>query len=179
MRVRQLSKREKILLGILGASAALALLTMGLVFGLDRISTAQKRAAQYQEQIRRLSQSMPPETEVAALRDRLQTELAKRKARFYTPDQMNTYAFGTIIKKELTSRGIRVIRYQVVESKGKSSLEFAVSGSIRALIQFFKQVSESDKFWTISSLSLSMKDAYDSAEATFRVGYEVIETDNN
>jgi hypothetical protein len=173
-----LAKREKILLIVLSVAAAAAAVSIILFLGSERIRTAQSRAAEYRKQIEKLSHSTPPEAEVVSLRDRLAAEYAAKKASFYSADEMNPYSFGTIIKKELTSRGITVVRYQVVESQGKSSLEFSVTGSVRSLILFLKQVSESDKFWTISSFSLSMREGTEIADSTFRIGYEVIDTEN-
>lgn len=171
-----LAKRERALLAALGAVAVLAVIAVCLFLGIERIATAQTRAAEYRKQIDKLSQSMPPEAEVVSLRDRLAAEFTSRKARFYSAEEMNPYSFGTIIKKELTSRGINVVRYQVVDIQGKNSLEFSVNGSVRSLILFLKQVSESDKFWTISSFSLAMREGSETADSTFRIGYEVIDT---
>lgn len=174
-----LAKRERRLLVALGVVVALSLLTIALILGMERLGAARVKAAQYEAQIAKLSRSLPSESDISALRESLKKELDARKARFYSPDQMNPYSFGTLIKKELTSHGITVIRYQVIEIRGKSSLEFSVSGNVKSLILFLQDVSRSEKYWTISSLTLTMREGTERVDAVFRIGYEVLDKKNS
>ncbi len=167
-------KKTRRLLVLLAAVAALAALGISFMLGAERLRAARVKAAEYEKQIARLEQSLPPESEILALRDRLQKELKDRNNRFYRPEDMNPYSFGTLIKKLLVSHGMSVIRYQVIELKGASSLEFTVSGPALSLIRFLKEVSESEKYWTVSSLALTMRSGTGVMDAVFRIGYEVL-----
>jgi hypothetical protein len=169
-----LAKREKLLLGIL--TAVISVAALGIVFslGAERLRSALVNVGQYREQNEKLRRSIgSEEVDALSLRERLQGELAVMKTRFYGPGEMNPYSFGALIKKKLGSLGLAVVRYQVIEVKGVSSLEFSISGSINSIILLFKEVSESERYWTISSLALTMREDAVGADAVFRIGYEV------
>lgn len=167
------AKREKQLLGILATVILLAALVIVFLQGAERLRAARANAPGYQAQNEKLQFASGSEAQATSLRDRLQGELDIMKNRFYAPNEMNPYSFGILIKKKLSSLGMTVVRYQVIELKGASSLEFFVSGSINSFILFLKEVSESDRFWTISSLSLIMRENTEGMDAVFRIGYEI------
>lgn len=168
-----LAKRERQLLGILAAVVFLVALGVLFSLGAERLRVARASAAQYAVQNEDLQRSIGSEPQSVSLRDQLQGELDVTKTRFYAPNEMNPYSFGTLIKRKLVSMGMTVVRYQVIEVKGATSLEFSVTGSISSLVFFLKQVSESDRYWSISSLSLTMREGTIGVDAAFRIGYEV------
>jgi hypothetical protein len=169
-----LDKKTRRLLALLVAAVAVAGIGVAVTLGSERLRSARAIGEQYEAQVRKLEQSLPAEKEILALRDRLRAELDQRKGRFYRPDEMNPYSFGTLIKKRLVAHGMSVVRYQLIEVKGESSLEFSVSGPIMSLTLFLKEVSESEKDWTISSLDLTMRGGTGTMDAVFRIGYEVL-----
>jgi hypothetical protein len=85
---------------------------------------------------------------------------------------MDPYSFGTGVRKKLASLGMHVVRYQVLEIKGRDTLEFSVSGPARALVLFLKEVSESKKYWSISLLKVSIHAGTAAVDAVLRIGYE-------
>ena len=167
------ARREWQLLGILAAIGLLVALGAAFSLGAERSRAARVKAAQYAAQNEELRHSIGSESRLVSLRDQLRGELDVLKNHFYAPNEMNPYSFGTLIKKKLASRGIRVIRYQVIEVKGATGLEFSVSGSVASLVLFLKEVSESDHYWSVSSFSLTMREGTSEADAAFRIGYEV------
>jgi hypothetical protein len=169
-----LAKRERLLLYALGGVVAICAVVICLMLGFERLRLAGENASQYERMIERLSLTKQDEPEITALRDNLKDELARTKTRFYSPEEMNPFTFGTLVRKELLSLGITVVRYGNVE--GKRSLQFTVSGNVRSLLTFFKKVSESGKYWTISSLTLTMREGTETADAVFIIGYEIIDT---
>jgi len=171
-----LAKREKILLGVLIGVIGVCAGGIGIALGTERLATAGEKAVRYEEQIRKLAQSLPSEADITAQRDALQMELAKGKQRFYSAGEMNPYLFGTLVKKELAAHDITVVRYQVVDQKNANSLEFSVSGNVRSFVMFLKEVSESPKYWTISSLTLNMREGTSAFTAAFRIGYETLDS---
>lgn len=174
-----LAKREKQLLVVLIVVAALCAVGMGTALGVEALGTARERAAQYEEQVRRLSESLTSEASLSARRDLLKAELDRERAHFYSPGEMNPYLFGTLVRQKLSTHGIAVIRYQVVEEKSGNSVEFSVSGNIRSLVLFLKEVSDSTKYWTISSMTLNMSEGGSDFTAVFRIGYGTLDSQNS
>jgi hypothetical protein len=168
-----LAKREKLLLGILAAVISCTAMAIVFALGAERLQSARANVGQYREQNEKLRASIGSEADVLSLRERLQGELAVMKTRFYGPEEMNPYSFGALIKKKLGSLGLTVVRYQVIEVKRVTSLEFSISGSINSIILLLKEVSESDRYWTISFLAMTMREDTGGADAVFRIGYEV------
>ena len=168
-----LAKREKALLWVLCGAAGLCLAGIGIQSGLERLSDSRTKVAQYEAQIMKLSQALPAEQDIVSRTQAMKAELDDVKSRFYKPDELSPYSFGALIKKKLAALGITVIRYQVVETGGRSFLEFSVSGSARWIVQFFKDVSESEKYWTVPLFTLTMREGTETADVVFRIGYEV------
>jgi hypothetical protein len=166
-----LAKREKILLLALGAVIALCAVVICIVLGSERLNAAAGKISQYEAQIGKLSGSMPSLTEITALRDQAKTELERKKARFYAPGEISLYDFGLLMKKRLVALGMSVARTEFIED----SVQFSVTGSIRSLVLFLKEVSASEKYWTLSSLTLRMREGTETVDAVFRMGYEVID----
>jgi hypothetical protein len=162
------------LLALLAAAAAVSGLGIAFTVGGERLSEARAVGGQYEAQIRKLEQTLPAEKDILSLRDRLKAEIEAKKGRFYRPDEMNPYSFGTLIKRRLASYGMSVVRYQVLDLKGENSLEFSVSGPVMSLVRFLREVSEFPKNWTISSFTLTMRGGTGAMDAVFRIGYEVL-----
>ncbi len=169
-----LAKREKTLLGILIGVVVLSGAGLGIQMGVERLTDARSKVAQYEAQIRKISQALPAEEDIVTRAAAMKAELADVTSRFYAPEDLNPYSFGTLIKKKLAGLGITVVRYQVVETGGKSFLEFSVTGSARSIVQFFKDVSEAGKYWTVPMLTLTMREGTEKADVVFRIGYEVL-----
>ncbi len=167
------AKREWKFLRILAAIGLLVALGAAFTFGAERSRVARAKAAQYAVQNAALRHSIGSESRLVFLRGQLQGELDVMRSRFYAPNEMNPYSFGTLIRKKLASHGIVVVRYQVIEVKGATGLEFSVSGSIASLVLFLKEVSESDHHWSVSSFALTVREGTRDADASFRIGYEV------
>jgi hypothetical protein len=62
-----------------------------------------------------------------------------------------------------------------MDLKDANSLEFSISGSIDSLVLFLKEVSESEKNWTVPSLTLTMRGESGQVDSVFRIGYEVLD----
>ena len=60
--------------------------------------------------------------------------------------------------------------------KGTTVLEFSVSGSIRSLLGFLRDVSQAEKIWTIPSLTCRIREGTERVDAVFRIRYAVIDS---
>ncbi len=169
-----LAERERRLLFVVAVLVGVSILVAAVRLGVERLRDAREKNALYREQIARLQLSLQSQPEMVALRERLQARLEAEKAHFYAPGEMDPYSFGALVRRRITSRGLEIVRYQVAELKGRGSLEFSVSGPIRSLVFFLKEVSDSPKYWGISSLTLSMREGSGMVDAVLRIGYEEI-----
>ncbi|OHD68457.1 MAG: hypothetical protein A2177_03500 [Spirochaetes bacterium RBG_13_68_11] len=164
-------RRQRVLLLILAAAAGISASGIAVSEGVGRLAAARADAVRYEARIARLRESVPTAVVGAGAREVLADEIAARRARLYGPDEMNPYSFGTLVKSTLSSRGISVLRYQVVEVKGAPYVEFTASGSARSFVSFLRDVSDYGKAWSIPSMSLTLREGTDSADMVFRIGY--------
>lgn len=166
------AERRNRLLFVLAVVLAAFVLAVATGRGIERLRAGEEKSGQYRAQIARLRQSLQMQSESASRRRQLQDQLKVAKARFYAPGEIDLYAFGTLVRKRLAAEGMSVVRYEVSEIKGQSGLEFTVTGPIRSFVHFLKEVSESQKYWSMTSLALTMRDGSSTVEAVFRIGYE-------
>lgn len=169
------AKRERLLLLVLCSVVALCALVIVFSLGAERLKSARASAAQNQTKIMKLRESLRSEGELSSERDQLKDRLAGLRTKYYSSREISPFTFGTIVQKKLSSRGIKVIRYQMLEQKEVNSLEFTVEAPVSSLILFLKDVSDYERYWTISSFKLTMREGVDAADAVFRIGYEVLD----
>ncbi len=168
-----LDSRMRRLLFLLAGAAAVAGIAVALSVGLDRLQAARQSIALHTGQIKRLQESLPGLDSVVRERDALKAEVDRISSRFYAPGETDPYAFGTTVRRKLTSLGITVQSYQLVDVKGQSYIEFTVTGSARAFVLFLRDVSQSPRAWSIPTLSLSVRQGTQVVDASFRIGYVV------
>ncbi|MCX7030486.1 MAG: hypothetical protein NTU62_10255 [Spirochaetes bacterium] len=164
-------RRTRVLLLILVAAAGFVASGIALSEGVGRLVAARAAVTLHEARIAWLRDSLMRAEDGAEAREALTEEIAARGARFTTAEEMNPYSFGTLVKKKLFSLGISVLRYQVVEVKGAPYVEFTASGSARSFVIFLRDVSEYEKVWIIPSMSLTLREGTDSADAFIRIGY--------
>ena len=162
------------LLVVLACAAALSTAAVSFDLGFQRLRGARAATALWEARVRKLQQSLPAESRMTAARDMLEKDLAERAAYFYAAGEINPWSFGAAVKGRLSALGMTVVRYQVIDLKGRSWLEFSVTGSARAFILFLRDVSRGQKYWSIPSLSLTIREGTGTIDAFFRIGYEVI-----
>ena len=162
------------LLVVLAGAVALSAAAVSFDLGFQRLRDARAVTEGWEAKVRKLQQPLPAEARIRATRDSLEKDLAAGSAHFYAADEINPYSFGAAVKGRLSALGMTVVRYQVIDLKGRSWLEFSVTGSARALIVFLRDVSRGQKYWSIPSLSLTIREGTGTIDAFFRIGYEVI-----
>ena len=166
------------LLVVLAGAVALSAAAISFDLGFQRLRDARAVTERWEAEVRKLQQPLPAEARIRAARDSFRNDLANRAAHFYAANEINPYSFGAAVKGRLSALGMTVVRYQVIDLKGRSWLEFSVTGSARALIVFLRDVSRKQKYWSIPSLSLMMREGSDIVELSFRIGYEVIDSND-
>jgi hypothetical protein len=172
-------RKTRILLSLLGAAVALVLAGAVLNMGSERLADAKAAAERYEMRIAKLRRSFPSAQDVNATRDVLKKEIAATESRYYSADEMNAYSFGTIVKRKLSSLEINVLRYQVVDVKGTSYVEFSASGSARSFVTFLRNVSESEKLWPIPSMSMTLREGSSIVDVVLRIGYAVVDSNSH
>ncbi len=168
-----LASSTRRLLIILCAVAAVAVVGVTLQLGLERLAAARAGIVLHEEQVHALQESLPSMADIVRQRDALKAEVDRRTARFYAKGETDPYAFGTLIRRKLASLGITVQRYQLVDVKGASYMEFSATGPARAFVLFLRDVSQAPRLWSLPSLTLTVREATDTVDAVFRIGYVV------
>ena len=164
------------LLVFLAGAVALSAAAVSFDLGFQRLRDVRAVTERWEAEVRRLQQPLPAEARIRVALDSLRKDLANRAAHFYAADEITPYSFGAAVKGRLSALGMTVVRYQVIDLKGKIYLEFSVTGSARALILFLRDVSRGQKYWSIPSLSLTMREGSDTVDVSFRIGYEIIDS---
>ena len=167
-----LTAKSRRLLYVLVTTALLCGAAVSASLGLERLRAARSTAALYTEQIRVLAGSIPVESMLLSQREELDTRLERVRSRFYDSGEMNPYVFGSLIKQELTDLGLEIARYQVVQMQGQDFLEFTLSGPTVAVVDFLQTVFESERYWTIPTLTINVRKGSEAVDAVFQVGYE-------
>jgi len=163
--------RMRVLLALLAAAAAASGIAVAAGEGFGRLAAARAAAARQEARIERLRGAAAGGSVGPGAREEIAGQIAARRARLYEPGEMNPYSFGTIVKDRLSSLGISVLRYQVVEVGGAPFVEFTASGSVRSFVLFLRDVARNAKAWSVPSLALTMREGTDRADARFRIGY--------
>jgi hypothetical protein len=161
------------LLLLLCCAIAVAGIGIASSLGLERLNDTRERIAVHEQQIRELQGTMPGLDDVTRQRDTLKAEVDQLSSRLYARGETDPYAFGAVVRRMITSLGMKVLSYQLVEAKGQSYLEFSVTGSARAFVLFLREVSQAPRLWSVPTLSLSVQQGTGMIDATLRIGYVV------
>jgi hypothetical protein len=164
-------RRMRVLLALLAAAVGTAGVALAAGEALGRLAAARASADRSEDRIELLRTAARDGDVGPGVREEIAADIAERRARFYRSDDMNPYSFGNLVKDRLSSLGISVLRYQVVEVEGVPLVEFTASGSARSFVAFFREVSRSAKAWTVPTVSLTMREGTEVTDAFIRVGY--------
>jgi hypothetical protein len=155
--------------------SAVCAIVLGAVLDLSlkRLSSAYQGVARYDSEVIRLRRLLAPGPDLLIERDQLRARVSAGASRFYAADFLTAYTFGELVKQKLASCSMKVQHYQVIEVKGRSFLEFSVTGSARGMVFFIRAVSQQEKYWSIPSATIIEHPDGGSIDAVFRIGYEV------
>lgn len=170
-----LSKRERQLITIL--LWVIMACGFGVVTFLQvlRSSETTHRIEALEQRISRLSAPSASEPALIERAQRLGAELEGERSRFYPPDAMNPYRFGTLIQKLLDTHRLSTNRYQTIEAGGVTLLEFSVRGDALAFMNFLRDLSQSEKYRVMPYLAMDAQAGKGEIAAVFRVRYEVLD----
>lgn len=170
--------KRRTLLILLAGVVVLSLLAVTVSLELERLGAARSRVALLQKQIEMLVQSLPSEAALVSRRDELGSRLELVKDRFYRAEEMSPYAFGTLVKDKLATLGMSIARYQVLDTKGRTALEFVASGPATAFATFLRDTFASGKYWAMPSMTIRTHDGTGVVDVVFQVGYEELGREN-
>ena len=123
--------RTRTLLLLLAGAAALVAASAVVVEALGNLAAARADAVRLEVRIARLREEVAGAAGAMAERDALRAEVAALAARRYDAGTMNPYAFATLVKARLSSLGVAVRRYRVVEGGTDPCVEVEAAGSVR------------------------------------------------
>ena len=154
-------------------------LTAGLgIFGysvLQRRGAAREQISLLEQQVVRASERTGEAEALRSRRDALAGQLAAEQARFYRPEEMDAYRFGTLVRGLLLEENLVIERYQTIEVGEQTLLEFSVSGSPLGLLEFLSKVSNAPRYWDLAFLSINARAGDGRVQSVFRIAYETID----
>jgi hypothetical protein len=171
----KISKRERVLLFVL--LWVVAAFAAGVVsyFKIEKIATLGQKTALIEKQVQKITLKAPNSDDLMGKKDLLVQRIGTEKEKYYYTDEIDPYQFSTIIKNILSEKGLYIKKYQTIEVKERTYLEYSVSGDALQLAAFLKVVSDSDKYWSIPFLSVDARKGDGTIDAVFRINYETID----
>ena len=131
-----------------------------------------------EQQIKKISLKTPDEVKIVKQKNSLYEELKEEKEKLYSSSEIDPYQFSITIRKLLSSNRLTIKKYQTIEVKEYTYLEFSISGDALGLTEFLKSVFSSNKYWYIPFLSVDARKGDGSITAVFRITYETINEEN-
>ncbi len=171
-------RKVRRLLFILCGAASAAGLSVCAELGIERLGESRSRILRYESQLQRIRAAVRSENELSAMKADLEERKERIRARFYSPEEISPYSFASLVKKRLGSLGIVVARYQVSDLKGKAVVDFSVTGTPRALLQFLRDASREEKYWSVESFILTARQGSRIVDVAMRIGDEVVDAEN-
>jgi hypothetical protein len=169
------ASRTRTLLLLLAGAAALTASVVAAGEALGKLAAARADVERLEARFDRLREDIAGAAGAETERDALRTEVAALAARRYDAGAMNPYAFATLVKARLSSLGVAVRRYQVVDGGANPCVEVEAAGSVRSLVAFLHAVSRDEKLWVVPSFTLAVSPEDGSADAQFRIGYAMVD----
>jgi len=169
-----LSKREKLLLTILGWVCAGCLFLVVVLIRSAQMGDAGKNIADYEAELQRFELIQPNKEELTRYFEDLTKEIEREEVRFYQAGEMDLTQFAKKIHKLLADYNLAFSRFQRTEDKGNRFIEISISGSAWDFSRFVKEIFESPKYWSIPYITLTNK-GNKTITATFRINYEELE----
>ena len=174
----KLNKREKIFLRVLLLVVIIACAGIYYYLKVERLRTLQEQIQLAEQQIKTISLKTPDEDQIVKQKNLLYEELKKEKEKLYSSSEIDPYQFSITIRKLLSSNGLTIKKYQTIEVKENSYLEFSISGDALGFAEFLKSVFSSNKYWYIPFLSVDARKGDGSINAVFRITYETMNEEN-
>lgn len=175
----KLSKREELLLSILIWTIVVVSTVVYFYFQIEKIKTNKKNIDLLEKQIEQLSVNLGDEEKLLSQKEALLQKVQEEREKFYSPEEMDPYRFGTLVRNLLASKSLSVKRYQTIEVGEVTYLEFSISGNALHLAEFLKSVSSNNKYWSIPFLSIDARRGDGSINAVFRITYETVNKQNS
>ena len=169
-----MTRRETMLVRVLGVVLVGALVTTAFVLQLGRRAATRERIVTMEAELGKLRGRGGDEAALRRQRDLLAAERVRELERFYGGADMDTYQFGTIVRTLLRGEGLEISRYRTLENSRRTFLEFTVAGSALGMARFLKHVTDSERVWVVPMLSLDAHDSSGTLSSVFRIGYETI-----
>jgi len=171
----KISKRERALLFVL--LWVLAAFAAGIVsyFKIEEMTALGQKTDMLEKQVQKLTLKAPNSDDLIGEKDRLMQSIGTEKEKYYYTDEIDPYQFSIILKKILSETGLYIKKYQTIEVKERTYLEYSVSGDALQLAAFLRVVSDSEKYWSIPFLSINARKGDGTVDAVFRINYETID----
>jgi len=167
-----MSRRERVLLWVLGALVLAAGTWIGAARAGAHVATLQEQIASYHTQLRALSaerrREVVTQEEIGALRSRVQA----LEARLSGEEIPDPYVFGERARELLTAHGLVLEEIQSVTLDGPVVVQFSGRGPARSVLSAVDRVFSGERSWSMPFLSLQQSGRRGELRFVMRLGYE-------
>ena len=174
----KLSKREKLLLYIFFLVLIFSGAGIIYYFMIEKVIGLNENIALAEMQIQQLQKTMPDSISLKEKNEILQKEIEELQSKFYGDTEIDPYKFGILVRDLLSSKNLNISKYQTIETKEAFLLEFSVTGDALNFTEFLEQVSHTDKYWSINTLTINADNINGRVQAVFQITYETINKEN-
>jgi hypothetical protein len=155
----------KVLVGVLVA----AFLFTTTAIGVERITEARSRVADYERRIARLSSVDVDEEGLHSRLRSLDASIGRAEERARAASIASISDFGREVKRLLTLNGLAPLKYQSVSGSHGEELELSLRCAIGSFLGFLRSATSEKEDWRVRYLSLHMMTDGSQAEIVVRL----------
>lgn len=167
--MRALSKKEKILLIVLGVAVAFCLFILFLVVKMPEINEVQSSINVLEESIRSIKSLEVNEKDLTEYFGVLKTGITAEKERYHAVEDQDMTQLSLEILDIVKKHGLTYTRLNKVDSESGSYIEIAMNGALPNIVSFLQEIYERPKYLNIYFLTLNNTSR--TANATIRMNY--------
>jgi hypothetical protein len=109
----------------------------------------------------------------------IDTAIENEQKKFYKAGEIDIASFGLKVKDLITQNNLKIENQRTISQKDVEFIEFRCIGKSNQLANFLREISASEKYFRVDSLTIQSKNIDGNIDAKMRITYETITADNN
>ena len=172
-----ISTERLVLLVLLGVSVAVSAAIIGVPLVRTEKRALEERIDRHRIQLTELSAAAQTRATEKDDLEFLRRELSELTTKFYAPDEIDAFAFASMVAAWVTDLGMEIERSQPQAGEGWGRVELLVRGSAEELFTFLKGVSEYERVLSVPVMAVTNIESGDNLRIQLQVEYETVYSD--